>query len=578
MRCFVAKVLLFARTVKHLSPAQIANRVRLRAQKAALVRTPWMIESRIRCDHRSALGWPEHFVPLDRLHPPPTGGAEANAAGEFEFVGERRRLGVTMDWLQDDAPQLWRYHLHYFEWIWSLVVHEDLAWAAKKFTALWISWRGGTRFGRWDAWSPYVVSVRAWSMCGAHRNLIAGNRHEGDYVAELRLHAQFIKANLELDVGGNHLIKNLKALIGLGVFLGDERLVNCALRRLEPQIAVQVLSDGGHFELSPSYHAQVLGDFIDLHSLLEASGRRAPPWLNDAVERMRGWLGNILLPDGDVPLFNDCTVVGPERLLALRPGPQRVEALTLLKDSGYAVFRPDRTTYVVADIGMPCPPGLPAHAHADCLSFELCVEGCRIIVDSGTSSYEDPAVRRYERSTKAHNTVVIDGRDQTEVWGSFRAGRRAVPRLDEYVSSRATAQLTASHDGYEFLGGKPRHRRTYRVAPARVEIDDEITGSGTHLLEAYFHAAIGVETLQQDRNVVRIGPLMLTFSSSRGEIAIKRAIDSTVATNFGSRVRTGSIVVSLVGELPLRCFTLIEAQSTTVLNRLRALEPLGAGE
>jgi uncharacterized heparinase superfamily protein len=58
----------------------------------------------------------------------------------------------------------------------------------------------------------------------------------------------------------------------------------------------------------------------------------------------------------------------------------------------------------VAPIG---PDYQPGHAHADTLSFELSLFGQRLLVNSGTSEYEISPVRQYERSTKAHNTVVL---------------------------------------------------------------------------------------------------------------------------------------------------------------------------
>src|SRR5206468_284588 len=143
----------------------------------------------------------------------------------------------------------------------------------------------------------------------------------------------------ELDVGGNHFLKNLKALIGLGVILGEDRMVHSAVRRLCRQIDTQVLADGGHYERSPWYHAQVLGDLLDIEALL-ASARRPPvPGLGRAVAAMRAWLGAILMPDGDVPIFNDGSRVGINRLAILQPrlGPHRV--LTVLQPSGYVVVR-----------------------------------------------------------------------------------------------------------------------------------------------------------------------------------------------------------------------------------------------
>ena len=53
------------------------------------------------------------------------------------------------------------------------------------------------------------------------------------------------------------------------------------------------------------------------------------------------------------------------------------------------------------------------------------VDGEPLLIDTGTSTYAAGAVRDRERSTAAHNTLEVDGRDSTEVWGAFRAGRRA---------------------------------------------------------------------------------------------------------------------------------------------------------
>ena len=74
------------------------------------------------------------------------------------------------------------------------------------------------------------------------------------------MHAGFLRRHLEFDVGGNHLIKNLKALAGLAVLFGDERTLDRTLNLLSRQLAVQVLPDGGHFERAPAYHCQVLAD------------------------------------------------------------------------------------------------------------------------------------------------------------------------------------------------------------------------------------------------------------------------------------------------------------------------------
>src|SRR6185295_1096925 len=100
----------------------------------------------------------------------------------------------------------------------------------------------------------------------------------------------------------------------------------------------------------------------------------------------------------------------------------------------------------------------PGHAHADTLSFELSLHGRRVLVNSGTSEYGTGPERQRQRSTAAHNTVVIDGQDSSEVWGGFRVARRA--HCQWLATSRTPApSIEAVHDGYLRLPGRNTHRR-----------------------------------------------------------------------------------------------------------------------
>ena len=250
-------------------------------------------------------------------------------------------------------------------------------------------------------------------------SLVAGGPVDGQFRAELAAHAGFLRRSLETDVGGNRLIKNLKALAGLAVFFGDDALLARSLRRLGRQLAVQVLPDGGHYERAPAYRCQVLADLIDIASLLQACGHGPPAGLAEAISAMRGWLGCVLSPTGCVPLLNDGFPVSAELLARLAPAAPPVGPLHVLPDTGLARISAGWWR-VLADVGPPCPRELPAHAHADTLSCVVHVDGAPLLVDTGTSSYAAGPVRDRERSTAAHNTVEVDRRDSTEVWGAFR--------------------------------------------------------------------------------------------------------------------------------------------------------------
>lgn len=468
--------LLLARTVRHLAPAQVAHRVRLRGQRVLIQAAPDLAARVLSRPVPPCAGWPPEFVPVDARTPRLWPSVDLLQSDRITLLGQERTLH---EWRSTEPPQLWRYHLHYWDWAWSLALHSDRAEAQGVFARLLTTWRAQTRFGHWDEWSPYVVALRAWSWCGQYDAMVRGTKFDEEFLALLRLHQRYLRTHLELDVGGNHLLKDIKALVGLAVFFGDQAQLRRALARLEREVRWQVLPDGGHFERAPAYHCQVLGDLTDVQELL---GDSAPPWLVDATRRMRVWLGLVLLPDGTVPLLNDGFPVAHELVSALEPGPPAGQGLTVLAQSGLAVARRG-DWFLLADVGDPCPDELPAHAHADTLGFLLYENAERVVGEVFTSTYQPVARRAAERGTAAHSTVQVDGEDSTEVWGAFRAARRARARVLEEKDEGETSVLRASHDGYCRLPGSPVHIRTWRLNADGLSILDDVRGSGRHRIQ-----------------------------------------------------------------------------------------------
>ncbi len=427
-----ADLALLGRTVVHLQPAQVAHRARLRAQRTALQRWP-QLGRRVLAgpDPCDAVGWPAGFRPLDAAGPLDLcwpldlAGLAELLPDRITLLGTTRALGDPPDWRQADAPQLWRFHLHYWDWAWALAASPDRAAARSLFARLWRSWRMSVTFGHADAWHPYPAALRAWSWCGLHSELVAGSDLEPSFAAELAAHAGFLRRHLETDVGGNHLIKDLKALAGLAVFFADDRL----LRRVaDPAEQAARPSRCCRTAATTSGRPPITARCSPTSSTSTAwsgrSGARPCRALARRSSRMRGWLESVITPDGEVPLLNDGYPVGGAMLTALRsptlvPGP-----LLTLPDTGL-IRATAGDWHLLADVGAPCPDQLPAHAHADTLSCIVHVDGEPLLVDTGTSTYAPGATRSYERSTAAHNTVEVDGADSTEVWGAFRAARRA---------------------------------------------------------------------------------------------------------------------------------------------------------
>jgi uncharacterized heparinase superfamily protein len=238
------------------------------------------------------------------------------------------------------------------------------------------------------------------------------------------------------------------------------------------------------------YHSLVLEDVLDLVALVRAAptafGRpeRTETWLTGVADHMRVWLAAMCHPDGEIGLFNDSAFGQAPSPAALgeyagrlgRPAaPQPSSGATLLAASGYV--RVDVGPAVaILDVGEIGPKYLPGHAHADTLSFELSVDGERVVVDSGTSVYERGDERLRQRGTAAHNTIEIDGADSSEIWSSFRVARRAVPAGLHLDDTPGAVVVSCAHDGYRRLPGRAVHARTWSFRADGALIDDRVEG------------------------------------------------------------------------------------------------------
>lgn len=135
---------------------------------------------------------------------------------------------------------------------------------------------------------------------------------------------------------------------------------------------------------------------------------------------------------------------------------------------------------------------IAAHGHADALSITLRAFGVEFLIDPGTYDYFTHAEwRDYFRTTRAHNTIEIDGQDQSEMLGKFIWGRRANASCITWQAHANGARLVAEHDGYARLADPVVHRRTVELdASANVlRIDDALSGGASHNGALHFHFA-----------------------------------------------------------------------------------------
>lgn len=144
--------------------------------------------------------------------------------------------------------------------------------------------------------------------------------------------------------------------------------------------------------------------------------------------------------------------------------------------------------FCLADAGPLGYLSIAAHGHADALSFTLSIGGMPIIVDSGTFTYHaEPRWRNYFRGTKAHNTVTVDGVDQSEASGIFLWTKKACSKVLSWQETPEGGVLLAEHDGYTRLPSKVIHRRRLALSGNHLEVTDELLGSDVHTVEWRLH-------------------------------------------------------------------------------------------
>ncbi|MCF7676102.1 MAG: heparinase II/III family protein [Akkermansiaceae bacterium] len=425
--------------------------------------------------------------------PVPPQDPEALKDGDFTFLGETMSLGRSPDWNTPAASRLWRYNLHYFDWLWSLLPEDRPNWeTARHFTLDWIEHHPPHRGA--CGWEPYPTSLRLlnWS-------LLFGVRHRERTLADpdfwkrlsnsIQQQAQWLEKNLETHIQANHLLENLAALSCVhAIFEWDGRGKSRTRieKLLQAELDEQILGDGMHYERSPMYHLRMLW-------LVEALSSVGPENKRPATKRlavkMKAALALLRHPDGGIPLLNDAALgiyADGWTSEKAQDGPWAQP------DAGYYGARAGGD-FVVIDAGPIGPDHQPGHAHADFFTFELSLGGCRVVTDTGIETYAVGPARFYDRSTAAHNTVEVEDQDSVEVWGGFRVGRRVQPEVSAWTPGDDGFVLQAQHAGYRHLPSKAIHKRQFSWRPGVFEISDELVLKSQANAVSRLHFAPGVE-------------------------------------------------------------------------------------
>lgn len=378
--------------------------------------------------------------------------------------------GAVMDWngaweFKDKSP-LWNFNLHYFEYLFPLLSEyrkvKDPSYLEKAVFMIksWIVNNPQEKKG--PGWAPYTIDLRLSNWLSFY------SLAENDLTEECRTLMRksiaeqyiFLSRHVEKDILGNHYLEDLKALILCAIFFEDRSMLETAYSALLKECKEEILEDGVHFELSPMYHNIILEDLLKIYvALVEyhypAEGlKKHIQLMLDAAWSMGESLNRL-------PLFNDCgNNVAKSLSSIVEASANHLGISPVYKSSfpvaGLYIFKRGKWKLIV-DAGQPGPTYIPGHAHCDALSYELYKDGKPVITNCGTYAYQSD-FRSQFRSTAYHNTMMINGMEQSQCWGAFRMAKRSSVRvldvdentiraeIKDYVGQKCVRTIQLSND------------------------------------------------------------------------------------------------------------------------------------
>jgi hypothetical protein len=525
--------------------------------------------------------------------------AAAAREGRFTHAGTTLDLGLPPDWIDGGLPEddEWR-----IEWV-KLYEGLDLAHTYsvtgdRSFLAAWeclvesfcdqvpvghdSSDVSARRVQNWlYAWQrfaghPEFSGLRPGLAERLVQRIAADCRHLADHLTAER----------------NHRTLELYTLLLASLALGADRAETARVLELLTENAVaDVWEDGVHRECSTDYHLIVLRSLVGVIANARAAGLQVPDVLLDRTGRAADFALHVQRPDGLTPAISDGDQ-GDFRALLTLAATVLDRSELLWAASGGTRGRPPRSRNVSFPVGgyhvqrsgwgdgersyaderfalFDCGPlGDGGHGHYDALSVELAGGGAVLAVDPGRFTYAEEADgwRRWFKGTAAHNTVTVDGRDQTP----YRRGKPKGPV--------AQARLLDRHNrpGLDVLVGQvtsPVYDAVHTRVLAFVDDDywvvhDRLRAPTQHRYEARWHLSPEVQGLveirREARQVTVVAPGLVLAVPEPAQVWLE---DGWVSRSYGIRLPAPVVVVALDGTADADLVTVLAPDPTGALHR-----------
>lgn len=417
----------------------------------------------------------------------------------FQFLNTELEFESEVNWTEQRHGKLWNYNLQYANYLHQADIANEVKAALMRSQYEWLD------DGRLPL-EPYPVSLRAMNMM---RWISRSNGRNVELVHYVYAELNFLSKRLEHHLLGNHLLENAFALMMGGAFFGQLQWTAIGQGILEQELEEQVLLDGAHFELSPMYHQIILFrvlELLDWYAMWEGKDGGFEEYLRAKASDMLAWLEQVSFDNGDIPHFNDSSDGISYPTAWLTDYAERLGVVASDKSLGESGYRSVSTPNyeLKIDFAQVGPSYQPGHAHADALSFVLYHNNKPLLVEQGTSTYQIGRRRSLERSTEAHNTVVVNGQNQSQVWGGFRVAKRAKTTI---LQDGTHGVYEAKHDGYKGYGAV--HHRSFVIEDNRLSIQDVLSSDEEGIAYFHLHPSTLIEDVRHDEITLNDGVTML---------------------------------------------------------------------
>lgn len=470
--------------------------------------------------------------------------AEAARSGRFTHAGVCVDLGLRPDWRRADLPTDKEWFIEWGKFSWGL----DMAHAAEvtgdpgylnAWRRLVEGWIGGDRP---DEDPTHTVGRRIQNWIYAWTSFSRCSGYEGlgaDLAAQIAESLDHQAATLRdnLSPVRNHRTVELYALLVFALAMpdraGSDELRDFAVGELHRNLMTDVRPDGVHCEASTHYHLIALRSWLGARENARRFDVRMPEGYDERLQAACEFGLHVHRPDGQIPALSDSDTGSYGDLLLLaahvfgrpdfewgasrgRAGTPPASCLVSFPDGGYHVQRSgwgDRgdafedERFLIFDCG---PLGEGGHGHYDALSVEIACGGGPVAIDPGRFTYaeEVPNMRHWFKGTAAHNTVVVDGRDQIP----YRRGKPKAPLSEARFLGRLTGP------GIDVLVGEVEspsydavHRRRLTFVDGRYwVVEDRLTASTPHSYDLRWHLAPDAwnvaRVIRRDGDAVILGP------------------------------------------------------------------------